>query len=150
MRAAMAFTAGSSPSSSIQTSTSPSYSISFIATSVRSTMSIGSLAGTMVVRTATRSPPSGSTGTGSLAWDAKIQIETVWTSRVSSTMITAQNAMRATVSFHPSTQVMPAPGTCSGSRSQPTKARPATALTSTSTCRVNLVQGRATARKATV
>ena len=63
----ISLTASSSPSSSSQTSSWPSYSISRAASSVGRTISSGSVPGTMVVRKATRRSGSGCTGTGSRA-----------------------------------------------------------------------------------
>ena len=50
---------------------------------VRSTISMGSLPGTIVVSMATRQPIGGSTGTGSLALNANTQTATFCSSRIS-------------------------------------------------------------------
>ena len=63
----ISFTAASSPSSSSQTSSWPSYSISRAASRVGRTSSGGSALGTIVVTNATRLPGSGCTGIGSRA-----------------------------------------------------------------------------------
>ena len=60
-------TSGSSPSSSSQTSSSPSCRILSAASSVGRTSSSDSASGTIVVRNATRCPAGGRTGTGSRA-----------------------------------------------------------------------------------
>jgi hypothetical protein len=81
---------------------------------------------------ATRRPASGAFGTGSLAENANTQTAKFCTSRRTSTLTTTQKLILATVSFHPPNPTTPGPGTCAGSSSQPTKARPVKALSATS------------------
>ncbi len=73
----ISLTSAESPSSSSHTSSSPRYTISFAARSVRSAIATGSFPGTIVVMNATRSRGSGATGTGSHA--ARHALDTVTT-----------------------------------------------------------------------
>lgn len=92
---------GSSPSSSSQTSNTPSWRIFSAAARVSLTISSGSLPGTQVVMKATRVPGSGATGTGSLAASMACTLETTLTSRKTSIRAIATSMIRsATGRYH--------------------------------------------------
>jgi hypothetical protein len=84
IRRHIALTSSSSPSSSSHTSYGPACRTASAARSVRSTISTGSLPGTIVVRNATRSVASGTIGVGSRAQSVARHSVTTFTSRNSS------------------------------------------------------------------